>query len=65
MNLEQWVEKYRVKMTRGKQSTDNLVLGKYGEIAEGDGVLRIRLLAVPRDKDINKALNTRKRKRAG
>lgn len=61
--LEQWSEKYRVKMTRGKQGTEDLVLGKYGEIADdyGDGRLRLRLLAVPRDAEMNKALASRKR----
>lgn len=64
MDLRQWSEQYRVKMTRGKQSTEDLVLGKYGEIAEQDGVLHLRLLAVPRDRDMNKALNIRKQQAA-
>jgi hypothetical protein len=61
MNLKDWSEKFRVKLTRGRQGTENLVLGKYGEIAEGDGVLHLRLLAEPRERDMNKALNIRKR----
>lgn len=61
MNINEWAERHRVKMTRGKQGAEDLVLGKYGEIAEVDGALRLRLLAVPRDKDMNKALNIRKR----
>jgi hypothetical protein len=64
MELEQWVEQYRVKMTRGKQGAEDLVLGKYGEIADAEGVLHLRLLAVPRDRDMNKALNIRKQQAA-
>jgi hypothetical protein len=62
MDLKKFAEKYRVKMTRGRESTEDLVLGKYGEIADayGDGKLRLRLLTVPRDGDMNKALNIRK-----
>jgi len=66
MNLIEWADKYRVKVTRGKQCTENLVLGKFGEIADdyGDGTLRLRLLTVPRDKEMNKALAIRKREAA-
>jgi hypothetical protein len=60
--LEEWSEQYRVKMTRGKQGTEDLVVGKFGEIAEGDGeTLHLRLLAVPRDRGMNGALNARKK----
>ena len=62
MNLIEWAEKYRVKATRGKQGTEDLVLGKYGEIADAsDGWLRLRSLAIPRDLEMNKALAARKR----
>jgi hypothetical protein len=61
MNINEWSEKYRVKMTRGRQGAEDLVLGKYGEIADADGVLHLRLLAVPRERDLNKALAIRKR----
>ena len=64
MNLFEWSEKYRVKVTRGKQGTEDLVLGKFGEIADSDGTLHLRLLAVPRDRVMNGALNSRK-KQAG
>lgn len=64
MELQEWSEKFRVKMTRGKQGAEDLVLGKYGEIAEGDGVLHLRLLAVPRDRVMNGALNSRKQQAA-
>lgn len=66
MTLLEWSEKYRVKVTRGKQGTEDLVLGKFGEIADdyGDRALRLRLLAVSRDRDMNKALNLRKRQAA-
>lgn len=63
--FDEWVTKYRVKMTRGKQGAEDLVLGKFGEITEGDsGALHLRLLAVPRDRDMNKALNARKKQAA-
>jgi hypothetical protein len=61
MTFDSWVEQYRIKLTRGKQGAEDLVLGKYGEIADADCVLHLRLLAVPRDRDMNKALNIRKR----
>lgn len=64
VTLEEWSGQYRVKMTRGKSGTENLVRGRFGEIADdyGDGLLRLRLLAVPRDRDnMTKALNIRKR----
>lgn len=63
MTLEQWASSHRVKLTRGRQGTENLVFGKYGEIADAysNGRLRLRLFAVPRDRDMNKALNSRKR----
>lgn len=65
MTLEEWSEQYRVKMTRGKQGTENTVLGKYGEIAEGDGgTFHLRLLAVPRDRAMNGALHSRKKQAA-
>ena len=64
MTLEQWIEKYRVKMVRGNQGTEDLVPGKYGDIAYADGRLRLRMLAVPSDAEMNKALASRKR-RAG
>jgi len=63
MDLKEWSQKYRVKMTRGSKGTENLVLGKFGEIADvySDGQLRLRLLAVPRNAEKNKALGIRKR----
>ena len=61
MTFDEWVTKYRVKMTRGRQGAEDLVLGQFGEIAEDDNALHLRLLAVPRDRDMNKALNLRKR----
>jgi hypothetical protein len=64
MTFDEWIEKYRVRMTRGRQGAEDLVLGKFGEIAEGRGVLHLRLLAVPRDRDMNKALASRKREAA-
>jgi hypothetical protein len=64
MILKDWSQKFRVKMTRGKQGAEDLVPGKYGEIAEGDGVLHLRLLAVPRDRVMNNALNSRKQQAA-
>jgi hypothetical protein len=64
MELREFAEKYRVKMTAGKQDTEDLVLGKFGEIAgvyTEQGLMRLRLLAVPRDNaSMNKALNARK-----
>lgn len=62
MTIREFAEKYRVKMTAGKQGTEDLVLGKYGEIAGTyrNGQMRLRLLAVPRDRVMNGALNNRK-----
>ena len=64
MELREFAEQYRVKMTVGKQGTEDLVLGKFGEIAgpyTEEGLMRLRLLAVPRDRVMTGALNSRKK----
>ncbi len=65
MTIEEFAAAYRVKMTRGIYGSENLVLGKFGEIADsyryGKGTLRLRLFAVPRSRgNMSKALNLRK-----
>ncbi len=64
MELREFAEQYRVKMTVGKQGAEDLVLGKFGEIAPSyteNGLMRLRLLAVPRDHVMTGALNSRRK----
>ena len=65
MSLKTFSEKYRVKMVHGRQGTEDLVPGRYGEIADGErGLLVLRLLATPRNALMNAALNGRKKQAA-
>lgn len=62
MELNEWAHQHRVRVAYGHHGAEDLVLGKFGEIAAdyGDGLFRLRLLPVPRDAVRNKALNSRK-----
>jgi hypothetical protein len=62
MDFKDWLEKYRVKGTRDGDGRDDLAAhGKFGYIGEyADGKLCMALLAVPRNKVMNGALNSRK-----
>jgi hypothetical protein len=60
MSISDFVKQYKVKVTLGKQGTEDLIVGKFGEIAGGK-LFRLRLLAVPGDRLMNGALNARKK----
>jgi hypothetical protein len=50
-------------MTTGKQGTEDLIVGKFGAIA-GGRLFSLRFLAVPRERVMNGALNSRKKEAA-
>jgi len=60
MSISDFAKQYKVKVTLGKQGTEDLIVGKFGEIAGGK-LFRLRLLAVPRDRLMNGTLNARKK----
>ena len=72
VTMKQFADRYRVRMNDKKLAeryhlswAEDVIPGRYGEIAEfndfGEDVFRLRLLAVPRDADMNGALMNRRR----
>jgi hypothetical protein len=64
MEIKEFATSHKVKFTLGKSGTENLIVGKFGEIAENydaDNLFRLRLLGTPRDRVMNGALNSRKK----
>lgn len=62
MNLREFASENRLKVKNN--GAEDLVLGKYGELAEMNdgGLLRLRLLAVPRSANMTGALRNRRKK---
>jgi hypothetical protein len=64
MDIKELATSHKVKFTLGKSGTEDLIVGKFGEIAgnyEDDTLFRVRLLGTPRDRVMNGALNSRKK----
>lgn len=62
MNLREFASENRLKVKNN--GAEDLVLGKYGELAEMNdgGLLRLRLLVVPRSANMTGALRNRRKK---